>query len=101
MPRPQRDPAMNEGAQVDTLLAAINAAHGVFQNRHNWLSPLTTDDERKQFIARYCDWWNNVVCPAMDAVGARWNEQDQRFVAALKETYRRRGPGRSGRIGRR
>ena len=81
MPRRRRDLAIENGAHVGTLLAAINAAHDVFQNRHNWLSPLTTEEERKQFIARYCDWWNNVACPAMDAVGARWNEQEQRFIA--------------------
>ena len=64
---------------METLLAAINAAHDVFAGRHNWLSPLTSDDERRQFIARHCDWWNNIACPAMNSVGAVWNQQRQRF----------------------
>ena len=60
-------------------MKTINAAHEVFQARHNWLSPLTSDEERRQFIARCCEWWNNIVCPAMDTIGAVWNEQEQCF----------------------
>jgi hypothetical protein len=57
----------------------INAAQEMFQNRHNWLSPLTSDEERRQFIARSCEWWNEIVCPAMDTIGAIWSEREQRF----------------------
>ena len=69
----------DEHAEIQLLLATINAAHNVFQNRHNWLSPLTTNGERADFIAAACVWWNNVVCPAMDSIGALWNEDKQRF----------------------
>ena len=76
------DPS-GEHVCVESLLATINAGHKLFQNRHNWLSPLTTDEERRQFIAAACNWWNNVVCPSMDRIGARWNEQSQCFELPL------------------
>ncbi len=80
MPRPQPSlkPAHCEYA-VDMLLNVINEANCFFAGRHNWLSPLTSDEDRQQFVARCCEWWNHSVCPAMDQVGAEWNETQQRF----------------------
>jgi hypothetical protein len=74
------------------LLQIINDANHVFADRHNWLSPLTRDEERKQFVARCCHWWNHTVCPAMDRIGAVWNEGKQRF-----ELVPRRNPPNDGR----
>jgi hypothetical protein len=87
MSRHQRSLALprEKRGHTETLLMAINAAHEIFQARHNWLSPLTNDEERKQFIVRCGDWWNKTICPAMDAIGAVWNEQRQCFELPLKQ----------------
>jgi hypothetical protein len=79
MSRPRPDPVGGFDQPAETLVKTINAAHEVFQARHNWLSLLTSDEERRQFIVRCCEWWNNIVCPAMDTIGAVWNEQEQCF----------------------
>ena len=50
MSRPRPDPVGGTDQPTETLVKAINAAHEVFQARHNWLSPLTSDEERRQFI---------------------------------------------------
>ena len=88
MSRPQPDPVLVGIARqpTETLVETINAAHEVFQARHNWLSPLTSDEERRQFIVRCCEWWNNIVCPAMDTIGAVWNEQEQCFEFPVTDT---------------
>ena len=79
---PRHHPSLESRPQVsptEVLLDIINDANRVFAGRHNWLSPMTSDEERKQFISRCCEWWNCFVCPAMDRVGAVWNEAHQRF----------------------
>ena len=74
-----------EWLAVDALLRVINAAHPIFRKRHNWLSPLTTDEERRQFIADCCAWWNETVCPTMDRIGAIWSERQQQFGLGTRE----------------
>ncbi len=74
MSHDQRDPD-----PASDLIAAINQANQIFADRHNWLSPTTTDQERMQFVARCCRWWNDVVCPTMEKIGVVWNERKQRF----------------------
>ncbi len=51
------------------LVEVINEANRIFAGRHNRLSPLTSEQERRQFIARCCAWWNHLLCPAMGRVG--------------------------------
>lgn len=75
-PNPKLDFETSSSA---VLLEVINDANRIFDGRHNWLSPITTEQERQQFISRCCDWWNYFVCPAMDRFGAVWNEARQRF----------------------
>jgi hypothetical protein len=88
MPRHQPDPvpAAMEHAPTEMLLNVINDANRIFAQRHNWLSPLTSDEERQQFIARCCDWWNHLVCPTMDRIDATWNEGKQRFEFAQRSS---------------
>lgn len=65
MPRLQS--SLESGAQqsaADMLLDVVNDANRIFAGRHNWLSPVTSDEERKQFIWRCCQWWNCFVCRA-------------------------------------
>jgi hypothetical protein len=86
MSRHQPDPATaateHAPADMNLILNIINDANRIFGQRHNWLSPLTSDEEHKQFIARCCDWWNHLVCPTMARMGAVWDERKQRFESA-------------------
>ncbi len=84
-PNPQAHPEMTS---TQMLLELINNANGIFGERHNWLSPSTTEHDRQQFISRCCNWWNYLVCPAMDRVGAVWNEERQRFEIAENDNSR-------------
>jgi hypothetical protein len=80
MPQPPANPDSDlQASTAELLVGVINEANHIFAGRHNWLSPLTSEQERQQFISRCCDWWNHFVCPAMDRVGAEWNETRQRF----------------------
>lgn len=79
---PRHHPSLESSPQVsltEVLLDIINDANRVFAGRHDWLSPMTSDEERKQFISRCCEWWNCFVCPAMDRVGVVWDEAHQCF----------------------
>lgn len=83
MPHHQANPKPHrEMSSAEVLLEVINDANRIFGERHNWLSPATTEQDRQQFISRCCDWWNYFVCPAMDRFGAVWNEERQRFEIA-------------------
>jgi hypothetical protein len=77
---------------AEMLLEAINRANRIFGHRHNWLSPLTSDQERKEFIARCCQWWNTIVCPTMDQIGVVWDDRKQRFEAGANSTKSRNVP---------
>lgn len=70
--RPSPGPGTQEPA-TDILLHAVNDANPIFGGPYHWLSPLTSDEERKQFISRCCR------RPAMERVGAVWNEARQCF----------------------
>jgi hypothetical protein len=80
--QPNPDSALAGSLSAALLLEVVNSANRIFAGQHNWLSPLTCDEERKQFIVRCCAWWNDCVGPAMDRVGATWNEAQQCFEIA-------------------
>jgi hypothetical protein len=84
--QPDAGPSAPQHAAADMLLEVINDANRIFGHRHNWLSPLTSDQERKEFIARCCEWWNTIVCPTMDRIGAVWDNRKQRFEAGASST---------------
>lgn len=70
---------------TEMLLDVIKDANRIFAGRHNWRSPATTEHDRQQFVSRCCDWWNYLVCPAMDRCGAVWNEAQQRFEIPARD----------------
>lgn len=69
MPRHQLSLEGFQESATDILLGVINHAKRIFAGRQNWLSPLTSDEQRKEFISRCC-WWNRAVYRAMERVGA-------------------------------
>jgi hypothetical protein len=80
--QPNPNSNLPEFSPTGVLLEVANSAHRIFAGRHNWLSPLTSEEERKQFIVRCGAWWNDCVGPAMDRVEAAWNEAQQCFQIA-------------------